>query len=554
MMSSNEKGNFYIEGRAIGEGHPTYIIAEMSANHAGDIERAKEIIRAAKEAGADCVKIQTYTPDTLTIDCDNSYFEVKNGTWEGENLYSLYGKAFTPWEWHKELFAEAKKIGIDFFSTPFDHTAVDFLEECGATFYKIASFEMIDLPLLRYVASKGKPMIVSTGMGTLEEIKEAINAIYETGNKQLAILKCQSAYPAKPEEMNLATISDLKERFHIPVGLSDHSMGSMGATTAVALGADIVEKHFCISRDIENPDASFSMSKDEFALMVKEIRDVEAAIGVPSYGVVKEEEASLVFRRSLFVVEDSKKGDLITKKNMRSIRPGYGMKPKYYEDMLGLRFLHEMKRGTPLQFSDIEKNSILFLTNNENTTLLYEWLCEQEEYVIRFTNKTSLEIVQALEPNFIVSFNYSHIIKEEVIDYMNGRIVNLHTSYLPYNRGSAPNFFSFYEDTPKGVTIHQLDVGLDTGDILCQKELFFDEEIETFASTYQKLIDEIINLFKDNWKYILNDKVTPIEQKGLVTYHKVSELNAIRERYPFTWDEKISVVKQRIINEKENME
>lgn len=355
-MKDNKKKNkgIIIEGREIGKGHPAYIIAEMSANHAGSIERAKEIIRAAKDAGADCVKIQTYTPDTMTIDCDNPYFNIEKGTWEGENLYSLYGKAFTPWEWHKELFDEAKKIGIDMFSTPFDYTAVDFLEECGATFYKIASFEMIDLPLLRYVASKGKPMIVSTGMGTLEEISEAVETIYGEGNEQLALLKCQSAYPAKPEEMRLATIVDLKNKFEIPIGLSDHSMGSLGATTAVALGADIIEKHFCISRDIENPDASFSMNKEEFAAMVKEIRNVEAAIGTPSYGTTKEEEPNKAFRRSLFIVEDCKKGDVITRENMRCIRPGYGMKPKHYEDVLGRRLLHDMKRGTPLQFSDME--------------------------------------------------------------------------------------------------------------------------------------------------------------------------------------------------------
>lgn len=547
MEVKREKQNFYIGKREIGNGQPAYIIAEMSANHAGDINRAKEIIRAAKEAGADCVKIQTYTPDTLTIDCDNSYFEVKNGTWEGENLYSLYGKAFTPWEWHKELFQEAKKIGIDFFSTPFDNTAVDFLEECGATFYKIASFEMIDLPLLRYVASKGKPMIVSTGMGTLEEIKEAVNAIYETGNTQLAILKCQSAYPAKPEEMNLATITDLKSKLKIPIGLSDHSMGSMGATTAVALGANIIEKHFCISRDIENPDASFSMTKEEFASMVKEIRDVEAAIGVPSYGVVKEEEASLVFRRSLFIVEDCQKGDLITTANMRSIRPGYGMKPKYFEDILGLELAHEMKRGTPLCFSDIKKNPIIFLTNNDNTNPLYEWLCEQEEYVIRFTNKLNIDIVENLEPKFIISFNYTHLIKKDVIEFMKGKIINLHTSYLPYNRGSAPNFFSFYEDTKKGVTIHLLEEGLDVGDILCQRELVFDEKNETFATSYQKLIDEIIILFKENWNKILNEEIIPYKQEGRITYHKMHQLNAIRKLHPFAWDENISVVKKRIL-------
>ena len=264
-----------IKNRKIGDGYPAYIIAEMSANHSGSIERAKEIIRAAKESGADCVKIQTYTPDTLTIDCHNQYFQIDNGTWEGENLYTLYGKAYTPWEWHKELKEEADRVGIDFFSTPFDTTSVDFLEELGVDFYKIASFEMIDLPLLRYIASKGKPIIMSTGMGTKEEIKEALEAIYEMGNEQVAILKCSSAYPAISDDMHLRTIADMKKVFDIPVGLSDHSMGHLGATTAVALGANVIEKHFCISRDIENPDASFSMEPSEFKEMVEQVRQVE---------------------------------------------------------------------------------------------------------------------------------------------------------------------------------------------------------------------------------------------------------------------------------------
>jgi len=540
-----KQNKFNIGKREIGNDNPTYIIAEMSANHAGSIVRAKEIIHAAKEAGADCVKIQTYTADTLTIDCDNSYFQVKNGTWEGENLYALYEKAFTPWEWHKELFAEAKKVGIHFFSTPFDKTSVDFLEECGATFYKIASFEMIDLPLLRYVAKKGKPMIVSTGMGSLEEIKEAIEAIYETGNTNLAILKCQSAYPAIAEDMNLATITDMKQCFSIPVGLSDHSMGSKGATTAVALGANIIEKHFCISRDIKNPDASFSMNKDEFAKMVKEIREVEAMIGTPTYGVSKEEESSVVFRRSLFVVKDMEKGEKLTEKNLRSIRPGYGMKPKYYEDLLGVEVTHKIKRGNPLQFKDLKKNTILFLTNNENTNSLYQWLCEKEE-VVRFQNKITFEMIKEWTPKFIISFNYSYLIKKDVIDYMQGKIINLHTSYLPYNRGSAPNFFSFLENTKKGVTIHKLEEGLDTGEILCQKELFFNEESETFTTTYLMLLEEIQELFKENWDAIKNGKLIAKKQEGKSTCHKVKDLIKIKEQVPFSWNDVIADVKKKI--------
>lgn len=344
-----------INGRKIGDGYPAYIIAEMSGNHAGSIERAKEIIRAAKDAGADCVKIQTYTPDTITIDCDNEYFHIEDGTWEGENLYSLYGKAFTPWEWHKELKEEADRIGIDFFSTPFDNTSVDFLEELGFSFYKIASFEMVDLPLLQYVASQGKPIIMSTGMGKLEEIEEAVEAIYKTGNKQLAIMKCSSAYPAKVEEMNLATIADMKQKFQIPVGLSDHSMGSLSAEVGTALGANIIEKHFCISREIENPDASFSMTPEEFRDMVNAVRNVEKAKGIVQYGVEKQEESNIKFRRSLFVVEDVKAGEVFTEKNVRSIRPGYGMKPKFLPEVLGKYAAVDIKRGEPLKEEMISK-------------------------------------------------------------------------------------------------------------------------------------------------------------------------------------------------------
>ncbi len=346
--------NITINGRTVGDGAPAYIIAEMSANHAGSIERAKELIHVAKEIGADCVKIQTYTADTITIDCHNEYFHIGDGTWEGENLHSLYQKAHTPWEWHAELRDEAAKVGIDFFSTPFDNTSVDFLEDLGMNFYKVASFEMVDIPLLEYIASKNKPIIMSTGMATLEEIEEAVAAIYSTGNKQLALMKCSSAYPAKREEMNLRTIADLKKRFDIPIGLSDHSMGSFSAATAVALGANIIEKHYCMSRSIENPDASFSMEPDEFRAMVNEIREVEKALGKVSYGPSKQEEFSVGFRRSLFVVEDIPAGAKLTPQNIRSIRPANGLKPKYYKEVLGKTAVRELKRGTPLSFEDIQ--------------------------------------------------------------------------------------------------------------------------------------------------------------------------------------------------------
>ncbi len=342
-----------INGRIIGDGHPAYIIAEMSANHAGSMERALELIHAAKDAGADCVKIQTYTADTMTIDCHNEYFQIEKGTWEGENLYGLYQKAYTPWEWQEQLRDEAAKVGIDFLSTPFDPLSVAFLEELGVHFYKIASFERVDIPLLECVAAKNKPIVMSTGMGTLEEIQEAVDAIYSTGNRQLALMKCSSAYPAKPEEMNLRTIQDLKERFGVPVGLSDHSMGAFSAATAVAMGANLIEKHFCISRAVKNPDAVFSMEPQEFRQMVEQVREVEQAMGTVCYGITSQEESNACFRRSLFVVQDIAAGEMLTPENIRSIRPAYGLKPKHYQEVLGRTAKRALKRGTPLSFEDL---------------------------------------------------------------------------------------------------------------------------------------------------------------------------------------------------------
>lgn len=342
-----------INGRIIGDGYPAYIIAEMSANHAGSLERALELIHVAKDAGADCVKIQTYTADTMTIDCHNEYFQIEKGTWEGENLYGLYQKAYTPWEWQEQLRDEAAKVGIDFLSTPFDPRSVDFLEDLGVHFYKIASFELVDIPLLEYVAAKNKPIIMSTGMGTLEEIQEAVDAIYSTGNRQLALMKCSSAYPAKPEEMNLRTMQDLKERFGVPVGLSDHSMGAFSAATAVAMGANLIEKHFCISRAVKNPDSSFSMEPQEFREMVEQVREVEKAMGSVQYGVSRQEESNACFRRSLFVVEDIAAGEVLTPEKIRSIRPAYGLKPKHYQEVLGRTAKRALRRGTPLSFDDI---------------------------------------------------------------------------------------------------------------------------------------------------------------------------------------------------------
>lgn len=557
----DEKKGFWIGNRWIGQGAPVYLIAEMSANHAGSLERAKEIIHAAKECGADCIKVQTYTPDTLTIDCDNEYFRVGNGTWEGENLYKLYGRGYMPWEWQGTLKEEADKVGIDFLSTPFDITSVDFLEGLGVQFYKIASFEMVDLPLVEYVASKGKPVILSTGMGTLEEIREAVDAVYKTGNRQLALLKCSSAYPADPAQMQLRTIQDMAGRFGVPIGLSDHSMGHLSAVLSVALGAAIIEKHFCLGREIENPDASFSMTPEEYREMAKAVRSAEAALGSPFYGIAPGEESSMVFRRSLFAVKDIEAGEVLTKDNMRIIRPGYGMKPKYQKDVLGMRTSRELKRGTPITFDALERGAILFATNNENTDDLFRWLAAQEadapwakeglsgktgRRVYKFENKLTAEVVRELEPFFIVSFNYRYIIPEEVLDAMPGRVINLHTSLLPYNRGSSPNFFSFLDDTPKGVTIHLMDKGLDTGDVLCQKEIQFDESRETFASSYERLLEELKGLFRENWEAIRAGRLAPVRQRGAGTYHRMKELEAIKKLVPFEWTDNIEEFKKRL--------
>ena len=337
-----------IRNRIIDADHPTYIIAEMSGNHAGSLDTAKKIVHAAAEAGADCIKLQTYTADTITIDCRNKYFSISGSAWDGENFHDLYKRAYTPWEWHAELKKEAEAAGIDFFSTPFDNTSVDFLEELGVEFYKIASFELVDIPLIKYTASKGKPMIMSTGMATLSEIEDAVEAVRSAGNEELALLRCASAYPAITEQMNLRTMQDIGERFGVTVGLSDHSAGSVGAVTAVALGGRIIEKHICLDRNIETADSHFSMEPAEFAQMVKDIRQAEKAIGTVKYGPSPQEEASRNFRKSIFVVKDMKKGESFTPENIRVIRPGYGMEPKYYEDILGKTAKCDIEYGTPL--------------------------------------------------------------------------------------------------------------------------------------------------------------------------------------------------------------
>jgi N-acetylneuraminate synthase len=342
-----------INRRKIGTGHPVYVVAEMSANHRQDFGQAVKIIEAAKQAGADAVKLQTYTPDTLTIDCDNEYFRIKGTIWEGRNLYDLYGEAYTPWDWQPKLKEIAEGLGLDLFSTPFDSTAVDFLEQMGVPAHKIASFELVDLLLIRKVAATGKPMIMSTGMATLEEIGEAVAAAREAGCRDLALLKCTSAYPAPPDEMNLRTIPDLAERFDVPVGLSDHTLGIAVPVAAVALDACIIEKHFTLSRDVPGPDSAFSLEPEEFKAMVGAVRDAEKALGSISYDLTEHEKASRVFRRSLFVVKDMKAGDTFTEENIRSIRPGHGLHTRHLNNVLGKRASRNIKRGDPLLWDSI---------------------------------------------------------------------------------------------------------------------------------------------------------------------------------------------------------
>ncbi len=326
-----------------------FIIAELSANHNHKKEIALESIKAAKEAGADAVKIQTYTADTLTLDCDNEFFQIKQGTfWDGTTLYKLYQKAYTPWEWHKELFDYAKELGILLFSTPFDKSAVDFLEKLNNPIIKIASFELVDIPFVEYAASKGKPMIMSTGIATLKEIQEAVDACYRAGNNDITLLKCTSSYPAPLNEANLLTIPDMAKRFDCRVGLSDHSTGNVAACTAVALGAQVIEKHFIIDRSIGGPDAAFSMTKDEFAEMVMRIRETEECLGSVSYGLSEKSIINRHFARSLFASEDIALGELFTEQNIRSIRPGDGCSPKYLPLLLGKPSDRIYKRGEPI--------------------------------------------------------------------------------------------------------------------------------------------------------------------------------------------------------------
>ena len=333
-------GNYNIDKNS-----PVFIIAELSANHNGSLKTAIETIKAAKRAGANCIKLQTYKSDTITIDCDKDDFIIKGTPWEGQSLYELYKKAYTPWEWHKELFKVAKEEGLVCFSSPFDKTAVDFLETLNVPAYKIASFEITDIPLIEYVASKGKPIIISTGIANIEDIELAIEACKRSGNSNIALLKCTSSYPAPIGEANISMVKDLAERFNVISGLSDHTMGSTVPIVATALGAKIIEKHFIIDRSIGGPDASFSMNEQEFADMVKAIREAENAIGKVDYSLTEKQKKGKNFSRSLYVVEDIKKGEIITDKNVRSIRPGFGLHPKYLKEIIGKKAKKSVYKG-----------------------------------------------------------------------------------------------------------------------------------------------------------------------------------------------------------------
>ncbi|WP_448338602.1 pseudaminic acid synthase [Desulfovibrio piger] len=331
-----------------------YIIAEISANHNGNIERAEAIIRSAADAGANAVKLQTYTADTLTIPCDNEYFRIKGTLWEGKTLHDLYQEAYTPWEWQPRLKALANDLGMDCFSTPFDATAVDFLEKMNVPCHKVASFEVVDIPLLKRIAATGKPVIMSTGMASLAEIDEAVTTLRQNGTTELALLKCTSAYPAPPEEANLRTIPHLAQAFDCVAGLSDHTLGSAVAVGAVAVGARIIEKHFTLARADGGPDSAFSMEPHEFRQMVQDIRTVEKALGTVCYDLTPKQKESRVFRRSLFVVKDMKAGEVFTEENVRSIRPGYGLMPKFLPEILGRKTSKKISIGTPLEWKFVK--------------------------------------------------------------------------------------------------------------------------------------------------------------------------------------------------------
>lgn len=346
---------FNISNRIIGPNESIFIIAELSANHLQKFNLAVDTIKAMKKSGANAVKLQTYTPDTITIDSDNEYFQINQETlWDNKTLYQLYQEAYTPWEWQPKLKKIAEELGLICFSSPFDRASVDFLEEMNVPAYKVASFEITDIPLIEYIASKGKPVIISTGIATLADIEEAVNTCRRMGNNQIALLKCTSAYPAPLEESNLRTIPHLTDTFNTVVGLSDHTLGISAPIASVALGAKIIEKHFILNRKIGGPDAAFSMEPEEFRLMVEAIRDVEKALGTVNYDLTEKTKKSREFSRSLFAVDDIIAGESLTEENVRSIRPGFGLHPRYLEQIIGKNARTDIKKGTPLDWGLIE--------------------------------------------------------------------------------------------------------------------------------------------------------------------------------------------------------
>jgi pseudaminic acid synthase len=348
--------NLQIGERLVGPGQPVYVVAEISANHNQNFEQAVRLVHASKDAGADAVKLQTYTADTITIRSDREYFRIGGGTlWDGRILHDLYAEASTPWEWQPRLKRVADDLGLDLFSSPFDSTAVDFLDSMGVPAYKLASCELVDMGLIRKMAKTGRPLIISTGMATVEEIEEALRAARDAGCAQIALLKCTAAYPALPGEMNLRTIPEMARRFQVPVGLSDHSMGVEVPVAAVAVGACIIEKHITMSRLVKGPDSAFSLEPQEFESMVKAVRVAEKALGEVHFGASGHEESTRVFRRSLFIVEDVKQGQTLTPENVRSIRPGQGLHTRHLPEVIGKRAACDIARGTPLSWDLIDK-------------------------------------------------------------------------------------------------------------------------------------------------------------------------------------------------------
>jgi pseudaminic acid synthase len=536
---------FQINGREIGKGHKTYIIAELSCNHNQDKSIALKLIDEAHKAGANAIKLQTYTPDTMTIKSNKSYFTdcLKGSIWEGQTLYDLYSIAYTPWEWTKELKDYANKLGMDLFSSPFDSTAVDYLEKLDIPAYKIASFEIVDHVLIKKIAQTGKPVIISSGMASKEELEEAVHLLRDNGCTQICMLKCTSAYPAKPQDANLITIKNMMESFNVVGGLSDHTLGIEVPIAAVTLGASIIEKHFTLSRESGSPDDAFSLTPDEFKQMVDSVRIIEKTIGNITYGGVKKEGVSKKFRKSLFIVKDMKKGEKFTKENLRPIRPGYGLHTKHYWDILGKECNQDIEYGTPMKLKNI-KLDILFLTNE---ILFAKFNLTDKLNTLKIFNiKVIFEKITFQEVknyDFIISFGYKHIIKKPVIDYFKKKIINCHISYLPYNRGSDPNLWSVLDKTPSGITIHILTEKLDQGDIIIQEKINISEE-ETLSSSYNILIEEMIKLLNNNILRIIDNKYTLIKQNdNLATYHELKDRPDLNVICPLGWNTKIKDIK-----------